>query len=180
MIGCSDSRADPAILTNTRPGDLFIVRNVAGIVPPYTLDSGHHGTSAAIEFAVKALSVKDIVVMGHSMCGGVRALAERDLVAEKYEFLPSWVDIVNPALKAARQQTANASPEEARRALEQAVILVSLKNLLTFPWIKQGVAEGRLQIHGWYFDMTAGRLLAYDEGTKTFVDVHARERKRAP
>jgi len=179
VIGCSDSRADPAIITNSAPGDIFVVRNVSAIVPPYTRDTGHHGTCSAIEFAVRALKVKQIVVMGHSLCGGVQALADRDLVAEQFEFLPTWVDIAKSALSATKKETENLPPEERARALEKAVVMVSYKNLHSFPWIMERVNKGELSIHAWYFDMARGKLMEYNPNTNRFEDLETKAMKRA-
>ena len=175
VIGCSDSRADPAIVTNSQPGDMFVVRNVAAIVPPYQSDSLHHGTSAALEFGVKALSVKHIVVMGHSMCGGIRALAENKITRGNFEFLSQWVDIGAPALEKIEKDFGNADPDIRRRALEQAVALVSPNNLMTFPWIAERVTSKDVTLHGWYFDMTEGALLEYNDASKAFEDLHAKK-----
>lgn len=170
VIACCDSRSDPALLTNSKPGDLFVVRNVAAIVPPYKSDNQHHGTSAAIEFAVQTLKVKNIVVLGHSQCGGIGALSDRETCKHQYEFLTPWMDIGIPALNAVEQELPNASPDIRRRALEQAVVLVSLDNLMTFPWIASAVAEGRLRLHGWYFEMHAGKMMTYSETKGIFEE----------
>lgn len=179
LIGCSDSRADPAIMTNSEPGEMFVVRNVAALVPPYVTDSMHHGTSAALEFGVKTLKVKHIVVMGHSMCGGVGALAQHEITRDKYEFLPQWVEIGAPALSEIEAGMKDAKPEIRRRALEQAVVRVSMGNLMTFPWIAEAVEKGELDLHGWYFDMTTGKLSEYSTEKNVFVDLHAKGAKRA-
>ncbi|MEZ0262708.1 MAG: carbonic anhydrase [Alphaproteobacteria bacterium] len=177
IIGCSDSRADPAILTNSEPGDMFVVRNVAALVPPYKTDSMHHGTSAALEFAVKQIAVKHIVVMGHSMCGGIRALAERNITRDQFEFLPQWVDIGAPALEHVHKHCTHTEPDARRRALEQQVVLVSLDNLMTFPWVAERVKAKTLELHGWYFDMAEGALMEYNEKTKVFENLHKRSGK---
>ncbi len=177
IIACSDSRADPAILTSSGPGDMFVVRNVAAIVPPYKTDSSHHGTSAAIEFAVRTLKVKNIVVMGHSCCGGIQALAEKEISREKYEFLPQWMDIGSAALETVEKELAAAPAEVKRRALEQAVALVSLSNLMTFPWIRQAVEAKTLELHAWYFDLKTGALLNYNASTKVFENIKIPRKK---
>lgn len=171
MIACSDSRTDPALVLNSRPGDLFVVRNVAAIVPPYKTDSSHHGTSAAIEFAVRRLKVKHILVMGHSLCGGIQALTDLDKMKQEYEFLPQWMGIGASALETVARDPRNADPETRRHALEQAVILISLKNLLTFPWIKTEVDAGKIDLHGWHLDISDGKLLHYEPDTDSFQDI---------
>ena len=173
VIACCDSRNDPALLLQSKPGDLFVVRNVAAIVPPYQPDDNYHGTSAAIEFAVKELKVKDIIVIGHAMCGGVQALAERGKSASKFEFLTQWISIGEKACDKVDQSHPHATTEQRQCALEKEIILVSLENLMTFPWIRQGVEEGFITMHGWYFDMLNGKLLDYDFKTKSFVEMKA-------
>lgn len=171
VIACSDSRTDPAIVMNSKPGDLFVVRNVAAIVPPYKTDSAHHGTSAAIEFAVRSLKVRHIVVMGHSLCGGVQALAEQDKLDKNYEFLPQWMNIGAAALESVNKKMKDQPPEKRQRALEQAVTLVSLDNLMTFPWIRSEVEAGRIRLHGWHLDIITGKLLGYDPATGNYKSV---------
>jgi carbonic anhydrase len=181
IVGCSDSRADPAIVTSSQPGDVFVVRNVAAIVPPYKSDSLHHGTSAALEFGVKGLNVKHIVVMGHSMCGGIRALAEHKITRDRFEFLPQWVDIAAPALEKVEKNFKDADPDVRRRALEQAVVLVSLNNLMTFPWIAERVKSKEIALHGWYFDMVEGSLQEYSEAKQSFESLDKKKSaKNAP
>ena len=170
MIACSDSRNDPALVTESEPGDIFVVRNVAAIVPPYHPDDKYHGTSAAIEFAVKGLHVKDIVVMGHAKCGGMSALLG-DVDTSGFEFLDNWIEIGLPARDAVNAGLANAPTEIKQRALEQAVILISLNNLMTFPWIREGVAAGSITLHGWYFDLEQGKMLSLDFASGAFTDM---------
>lgn len=170
MIACSDSRNDPALVTESEPGDIFVVRNVAAIVPPYHPDDKYHGTSAAIEFAIKGLKVKDIVVMGHAQCGGMSALLNGH-DASKFEFLGNWIEIGRPAKEAVELALSDAPKAVKQRALEQAVILISLNNLMTFPWIKEGVAAGHITLHGWYFDLEKGRMLSLDFITGAFTDM---------
>ena len=170
MIACSDSRNDPALVTQSEPGDIFVVRNVAAIVPPYHPDDKYHGTSAAIEFAIKGLKVKDIVVMGHAQCGGMSALLNGH-DSSKFEFLGNWIEIGRPAKNAVEAALSNTSKDIQQRALEQAVILISLNNLMTFPWIKEGVAAGNITLHGWYFDLEKGCMLSLDFATGVFADM---------
>lgn len=170
VIACSDSRNDPALVTECEPGDIFVVRNVAAIVPPYHPDDKYHGTSAAIEFAVKGLRVKDIVIMGHAQCGGIAALLNEKSQSQ-FEFLGNWIEIGRPAKKAVETALSDASPAVRQRALEQAVILISLNNLMTFPWIREGVAAGSITLHGWYFDLEKGNMLSLDFATGIFSDM---------
>jgi carbonic anhydrase len=176
VIGCSDSRVDPAILMDCAPGDLFVVRNVANLVPPHESDSSHHGVSAALEYAVRVLRVEHVIVMGHSSCGGIQALMRQDC-AQAGEYLPRWIAIGERA----REQVLGALPDKPphlqERACEQAAILVSLENLLTFPWVRERVEAGNLLLHGWYFDLERGELLSYLPQSGQFEPLVAHCRK---
>jgi carbonic anhydrase len=162
IIACSDSRVNPSIITNAGPGELFIVRNVANVVPPYELASSYQSTSAAIEFAVRNLNVKDIIVMGHSHCGGIRCLCEGQGEGKSWEFINDWLSVV----KKARDERFEG--EAQHRRVEKEAIKVSLDNLLSFPWVKNRVKNRRLKLHGWWFDLEAGELFAHEvqEGWK--------------
>ncbi|MBF0355048.1 MAG: carbonic anhydrase [Alphaproteobacteria bacterium] len=163
VIACSDSRADPAILTNSEPGELFVVRNVANLVPPYQPEGRVVGTSSAIEFAVRDLKVRHIVVLGHSNCGGIEALQRIARGEEpEREFLANWVSIACNDPGCAGQGERDAD-EIGRQA-----IAVSLANLKTFPWIAEAVAQKKVDLHGWWFDMLAGVLWRYDEDKRAF------------
>jgi carbonic anhydrase len=157
IIACADSRVNPSIIAKAQPGELFIVRNVANLVPPYEPDGRHHSTSAAIEFAVRDIGVKHIIVLGHSHCGGIRHLCEsRDRAAGKREFIDDWVSIV----EAARDD--NPGGEARYRQVERQAVQISLGNLLSYPWVKTRVEDGRLTLLGWWFDLVAGELLAHE------------------
>ena len=172
VIACSDSRIDPGIVMRAEPGDIFSVRNVAALVPPYAADGRTHGTSAAIEYAVTALKVKYIIIMGHALCGGVRALAEsKGEMKVKKDFISRWISIGGKARDMVRKVFPDAPVEEHARILEKASILVSLKNLMTFPYVKEAVEEGRLQLHGWYFDIPNGKILEYNAEELRFKDI---------
>ncbi|MGE3622780.1 MAG: carbonic anhydrase [Bdellovibrionales bacterium] len=172
VIACSDSRNDPALMTQARPGDLFVVRNVAAIVPPYQPDGHYHGTSAAIEFAVKGLKVKNIIVLGHALCGGVQALNDHiEGAASDFEFLAPWISIGAEARDTVCRAIGDVPYEVKLRALEQAMILSSLANLSTFPWVREAVQARQLYLYGWYFDMIGGRLLSYEASKNRFEDI---------
>lgn len=176
VIACSDSRIDPAILTQSKPGDLFSVRNVAAMVPAYDCDGHAHGTSAAIEYAVTALKVKHIIVLGHALCGGIRALAESpENLETENNLISRWISISKEARDAVRSIMPGLPIDEKSRYLEQASILVSMQNLLTFPSVKDAVEKGALDIHGWYFDMPNGKLLAYDSDVKKYRSILAND-----
>lgn len=168
VIACSDSRVDPVLLTDSRPGDLFVVRNVANLVPPYAPDSGSHGVSAALEYAVKHLKVHDIIIMGHACCGGIHALVSGDEKGESDEFIGAWVSVARQALEKADTTMRGACTADRARACELWSVRLSLDNLLTFPWVKQAVERGELVLHGWYFDLQSGELLEYDAGLQLF------------
>ena len=161
IIGCSDSRVDPAILTNCAPGDIFTVRNVANLVPPFEENGGLHGVSAALEFAVCHLGVEHIIVLGHSQCGGIGALMAGDCGCKGGGFISRWMSIANSARERVLEELPGKDPQLQQRAAEQAAILLSLENLHTFPWIDQRVTEGTLSLHGWYFNLDAGELMEY-------------------
>lgn len=161
IIGCSDSRVDPAILTNCAPGDIFMVRNVANLVPPCEQDGGRHGVSAALEFAVCHLGVEHIIVLGHSRCGGIKALMAGTCGCKGGGFITNWMEIAVPARERVLTELADKDAELQQQAAEQAGILLSLENLQSFPFISERVAAGSLSLHGWYFDLAAGALLEY-------------------
>jgi carbonic anhydrase len=171
VIGCCDSRVDPAILTDCRPGDLFVVRNVGNLVPPCEPDSRYHGVSAAIEYAVKLLDVEHVIVLGHSNCGGIEALMRNGQNGTSGEFLDAWIAIAEPAMKAVERDLGFKPQALQSRACEQASILLSLENLLSFPWIAERVECGRLALHGWYFDLSSGELLGYRPDTGEFEKI---------
>jgi carbonic anhydrase len=166
-IACCDSRVDPAILMNCQPGDMFVVRNVANIVPPYEAGAGLRGVCAALEYGVTYLRVEHLIVLGHSCCGGIEALMAPD--HEKMgEFIFPWVSIVEGALKRVEDELAGESAMVRQRACELASILISLENLMTFPWIRTRIEDQTLHLHGWYFDMGKGELLGYQPETGRF------------
>jgi carbonic anhydrase len=154
VIACSDSRVDPQMIFSAAPGELFVVRNVANLVPPYEPDAAYHGTSAAIEFAVRALEVPDIVVMGHAGCGGVAALLREAETGPVGDFIGPWMSMARPA----RERVLAAGGDSLHTACEHETVKLSLANLLTFPWIKERVDAGRLRMHGAYFDIESGGL----------------------
>lgn len=160
VVGCCDSRADPAMITDAAPGDLFVVRNVAALVPPYMPDGRLAGVSSAIEFGVKALGVAHIVVLGHAMCGGVRSLMEYEDCDPRFEFVGQWVGLLREARAEVLALVTEADAALQLRAAERASLLVSVRNLMTYPWIAQAVATGELCLHGWYFDFAWGVLMA--------------------
>jgi carbonic anhydrase len=170
VISCCDSRADPGMLLGAGPGDIFVVRNVGNLVPPYRNGAEMPGIRADIEFAVKGLNVEQIIILGHSGCGGIRALMDGEgSSASQYEFIGAWVTIAAPVRDRVLREFAGKPQAVQARACEQGAIALSLKNLLSFPWIRERVDAGTLALHGWYFDIDAGQLLAYSPQTESFA-----------
>ena len=166
IISCCDSRVDPATVFDTVPGQVFALRNVANLVPPYETGGGLHGVSAAIEFGVLGLAVSHIVVLGHAQCGGITAaLNGGDLGQSGQSFIDGWVDIV----RAARDDVLARSPADPQRELELAAIKVSMSNLRTFPFIAEQEQAGTLRLHGAYFGIVDGVLHVLDERTGVFL-----------
>jgi carbonic anhydrase len=171
IIGCSDSRVDPAILTGAAPGDIFVVRNVANLVPAYEEDGGKHGVSAALEFAVCYLKVEHIIVLGHSGCGGINALMTGASGLAGKGFITNWMSIAGPARDRVLANLPGQDLKSQQRAAEKAAIEISLENLRTFPFIKTSMRHGRLSLHGWYFDIQTGDLFGYESETGSFQDL---------
>jgi carbonic anhydrase len=154
VVACSDSRVDPQTVFGAGPGEMFIVRNIAGLVPPYQPDGAYHGTSAALEYGVRVLKVSRLIILGHAPCGGVKAMVE-GAPEEAREFVQPWMEIARPALRRAPE---GLTSENILAHYEDEVVRVSLENLMTFPWIADAVAEGRLQLDGFRFGIRAGVL----------------------
>jgi len=174
IIGCADARVDPGILTQTRPGDIFTVRNVAALVPPAQLppDQRHHGTSAAIEFAVRGLEVEHVVVLGHALCGGIAALVDGSGgVLSRFDYLSTWTSIAREVRDEVVQALDGQPREQVLRAVEQAAVVNSIRNLMGFPWLAERVAAGKLVLHAWWFNLTEGQLYAFDPGSARFGPV---------
>ena len=181
MISCSDSRVDPAILSGAQPGELFTIRNVANLVPPFQQGASLHGTGAAIEYAVRDLQVDHVVVMGHAHCGGIKALIN-SVGGQRMErdFINDWVDV---ALDACKLQVKDSRTEGGKREVsldllrdnaflvERAAISGSLRNLLTYPWLRERVEAETLQLHGWWFDLETGDLWQTKPGDDTLFPV---------
>ncbi len=170
VISCCDSRADPGMLMGAGPGDIFVVRNVANLVPPYRNGAEMPGIRADIEFAVKGLNVELIIILGHSGCGGIRALMDGEgTTASNFEFIGTWVSIAAAVRARVLLELAGESQAVQAKECEHGAIALSLGNLLTFPWIRERVEAGTLALHGWYFDIDAGELLSYAPQTSSFA-----------
>jgi len=158
VIACCDSRVDPALILDAGPGDIFVVRNVANLVPPSVDDGKTHGTSAALEFAIKHLKVQNVMILGHGLCGGIQSLMEGSHGSRDYRFIDPWMQIATPAREKVLKEHPDADFTEQCRRCESESIKVSMQNLLTFPWIKSRVESGSLAVHGYYFDIESGEL----------------------
>jgi carbonic anhydrase len=165
IISCCDSRVDPATIFDTVPGQVFALRNVANLVPPYETGGGLHGVSAAIEFGVLGLKVRHIVVLGHAQCGGIKAALEGG--APGLTFINKWMDIIRET----RNQVVAANPTDPQRKLELDSIRVSLNNLRSFPFIAEREGRGELKLHGAYFGIADGDLHVLDEESGAFSQI---------
>ena len=154
IVACSDSRADPALIFDAAPGQLFVVRNVANLVPPYQPDGQLHGVSAALEFGVKALKVRRIVVMGHAHCGGVAAM-RNGAPDDVQDFVAPWIEQGTPVV---RHVAETVDPADVEQASEEAIVRLSIRNLRTFPWIAEREAAGALELTGLHFGIAEGIL----------------------
>jgi carbonic anhydrase len=170
VIGCCDSRVAPEAIFDAGPGELFVVRNVANLVPPYSPDGAYHGVSAALEYAVTVLHVQHVVVLGHARCGGVQAFADD---AAAGDFLGKWMSMLAPVAASIppRDDEQDLAPGSYLTRLEQASMLASLQNLQTFPFIRSRCERGQLALHGAYFDVASGELSALDPATGKFMPV---------
>lgn len=156
IVACCDSRVDPALILQCDPGDLFVVRNVANIVPPYEKDEMHHGTSAALEFGIRFLQVKNLIIFGHSQCGGIETLFN-GANAGATDFIRNWVSIV--------QTTASVThPDEYAKL----ALTTSYHNCLTFPWIRERIDINQLAVHRWFFDIKEGQIYRYVHERQTY------------
>lgn len=150
IIACCDSRVDPALILQCDPGDLFTVRNVANIVPPYEADEGHHGTSAALEFGICYLNIEHLIILGHSQCGGIDALLNSANLKQN-DFVTRWVSLIKT----------DTTPIQDTNEFAKQALLHSYQNCLTFPWIREAIAEKKLSIHLWFFDIKEAEISAY-------------------
>lgn len=168
VCGCIDSRVSPEVIFDANPGELLVMRNVANLIPAYESDrDSQHGTSAAVEFAVQALEVKHIIVLGHAFCGGIRAFADEYEPLSSGDFIGRWMSQIAPAAASIGPRDPNDSEGYLRR-LEYASVALSLKNLMTFPYVRERVEAGKLQVHGAYFGVATGRLLVRNEQNGVF------------
>ena len=174
VISCCDSRVHVTSIFGAETGEFFIHRNIANLVPPYAPDEDHHGTSAAIEYAVNHLHVSNIIIVGHSICGGVRGCYDMctgaaPALEEKTSFIGRWMDILRPGFEIVKDQPGG--EEAVVRALEKECVVLGLRNLMTFPFVAAAVEAGDLDLHGLWNDIRNGGLECYEAETGTFVPV---------
>ncbi|MCD6039719.1 MAG: carbonate dehydratase [Gammaproteobacteria bacterium] len=158
VVSCCDSRVDPALILQCNPGDLFVLRNVANIIPPYEKDEAHHGTSAALEFGINFLKIQHLVLLGHSQCAGIQALLNKDNFTQN-DFITQWVSVIKTHI----EDKCHAD-EYAKLALSQ-----SLQNCLTFPWIKSKITRYELNIHRWFFDVKKGQIFTFSDAQSEYI-----------
>jgi len=166
LVACSDSRIDPAMIFNCQPGELFVIRSMANLIPPCEDNDTYHGTSAALEFGTCFLEVEHIIILGHTQCGGIQALlenAEQVLDRKPYSFIAKWMEIARPAYNKVIAEHAQASLADKIILCEQHALINSLNNLQSFPWIQQRVRSGKLSLHAWYFNLATGVIHMYDQ-----------------
>ncbi|MET0639019.1 MAG: carbonic anhydrase [Hyphomicrobium sp.] len=170
IISCSDSRVDPETIFSAMPGELFIVRNVANLVPPYEVTGNYHGVSAAMEFAVLNLRVKNMIVMGHSGCGGVKAaLDQHAAIQTDAHFISKWMSMLDDARLSVLASHQNSSSATKQEALEKEAIKQSINNLRTFPFVRDQEDKGRLSLHGAHFDIKSGTLTVLNHSRGQFL-----------
>lgn len=172
IITCADSRIDPAMIFNCQPGELFVVRNIANLIPPYEDNDTYHGTSAALEFGTCFLNIEQIIILGHTQCGGIQSLLENSaqvLDKKTYRFVAKWMELAKPAYDQVITKHNQATLEEKIILCEQLSLVNSLKNLHSFPWIQRHKDNHNLALHAWYFDLSTGIIHAYDQPENNWV-----------
>lgn len=168
FISCSDSRIDPNMITGTKPGELFIIRNIANIVPPYRISDEYLATTSAIEYAVLALGVENIVVCGHSNCGGCAASMKSEEEMAALPHTRKWLELIKPVTQKVLERFPEGEPEAREWYVEQGNVVEQLRHLMTFPYIKDRVEKGELVLSGWYYIIETGEIYVYDEGCGLF------------
>jgi carbonic anhydrase len=170
VIGCCDSRVSPEVIFDVGPGELFVMRNVANLVPVYEPDGGAHGVSAALEYAVNVLRIKHIVVLGHAQCGGIRAFVDKIEPLSEGDFIGRWMQMFVKPGEVVEQRNHESMQDFVVR-IEKAAVFRSLENLLTFPFVRKAVDAGQMELHGAYFGVAEGSLFVLDKVTKEFRSV---------
>ena len=170
VIGCCDSRVSPEVIFDASPGELFVVRNIANLVPPYQPDGNAHGVSAALEYAVQVLKVKHIVILGHAQCGGIRAFVDKAAPLSPGDFIGRWMSMFTKPGETVEIRDHESMQDFVTR-IEKAAVFRSLENLMSFPFVKKRVESGELQLHGAYFGVAIGSLSVLDKTDKVFKPV---------
>jgi carbonic anhydrase len=168
IVSCCDSRVEPSIILDCEPGDLFVIRNVANLVPPCQSSDNFHGTSAALEFAVNALAVQSIIVLGHTQCGGIKALMDNAQPISPESFIGNWMKLLGTVRNDITNDDNYSDQAQRYHACEQHGIAQSLENLMSFSWIRSKVKEETLMLHGWYYDLNSAELFALEDDTQKF------------
>jgi carbonic anhydrase len=171
VIGCCDSRVSPEVIFDAGPGELFVVRNIANLVPTYQPDGNAHGVSAALEFAVNVLHVKSIVVLGHAQCGGIRAFIDKAAPLSPGDFIGKWMQMFIKPGEVVEQRDQESMQAFVTR-IEKAAVFRSLENLMTFPFVRAAVERGETALHGAYFGVAEGKLFVLDQAKKEFVSAN--------
>ena len=171
VIGCCDSRVSPEVIFDAGPGELFVMRNIANLVPTYQPDANAHGVSAALEFAVNVLKVKNIVVLGHAQCGGIRAFIDKIAPLSPGDFIGKWMAMFIKPGEVVEQRSHETMAKFVER-IEKAAVFRSLENLMTFPFVRAAVESGAMQLHGAYFGVAEGKLFVLDKAKKEFVSAN--------
>ena len=176
FIGCSDSRVMPAMITGSKPGDLFIVRNIGNFVAPYNPDDNFHATAAAIEYAISVLELTDIIVCGHSHCGAIASLYKDIKPTDENIHTLKWLELGEIPKEVAMMSVPAAKKEELLRYTEKISVIFQLDNLLTYPAVKKRVEAGKLFLHGWYYDLEEGSIAYYDDENYEFMPLSSKEK----
>ena len=174
VIGCCDSRVSPEVIFDAGPGELFVMRNIANLVPVYQPDENAHGVSAALEYAVNVLRVKHIVILGHAQCGGIRAFVDKIEPLSPGDFIGKWMAMFIKPGEVVEQRDQETMQQFVTR-IEKAAVFRSLENLMTFPFVKRAVDRGDMQLHGAYFGVAEGSLFVLDKITKEFLSAKENE-----
>ena len=177
FITCADSRVDPNLVTQSKPGELFIVRNLGNIIPPFDAIKDKNSIGAAIEFAVKRLKVSDIIVCGHTNCGAIKALCEEDETLEDTPHLRDWLRIASPVKEIVNNYYRGSAPELRQQLTEQENILEQLRNIQTYPFVIQALNNGTLHLHGWYYEIGTGEIYSFNPGKEVFEKIVYVEKK---
>ena len=173
FIACSDSRVDPNLITGTLPGELFIVRNIANMVPPYRETAEYAGVTSAIEYAVALLNVENIIVCGHSNCGGCAACLKPEEFLAELPHTKTWLQLADPVRDRILREVPAEEPALREWMMEQANVVEQLKHLATYPYVRERVASGRLKLSGWHYIIETGEIFIYDPATEEFHHANA-------